>query len=128
MWIGEINISPLLKAFSKLEKFRQNNNTEQEKAGNIQSFEYSFELLWKTMKRLLSERGQNANSPRETFRMAGLEGFIEDPEIWFEFLKKRNLTTHTYNEEEIEKIITIFPHFSEEAKKFLKALGVNDGY
>lgn len=48
------------------------------------------------MKRLLQERGKIANSPRETFRMVALEGFIYDPELWFDFLVKRNLTVHTY--------------------------------
>lgn len=124
MWIGNTNISPLLKAFKKFENFRINSNTEQEKAGIIQAFEYSFELIWKIMKRLLEERGKTANSPRETFRMAALEGFISDPELWFDFLKKRNLTTHTYNEAEIENVLSICAMFSQEVKKFLRSLGV----
>ncbi len=123
MWIGEINISPLLKAFKKFELFRLNNNSEQEKAGTIQAFEYCFELAWKIMKRILSERGQTTNSPRETFRVAALEGLIDDPEQWFDFLKKRNLTTHTYQESEIEKILSICPLFSQELKKFLAKIG-----
>lgn len=57
MNIGEVNIAPLLKAFRKFEEFRKNSNTEQEKAGTIQAFEYCFELVWKVMKRLLEERG-----------------------------------------------------------------------
>lgn len=44
MNIGGVNISPLLKAFRKIEEFRNNHNTEQEKAGTIQAFEYCFEL------------------------------------------------------------------------------------
>lgn len=83
MIIENINIESLLKAFDKFEQFRQNLDTEQEQAGAIQAFEYCFELVWKTMKRLLDARGKIANSPREAFRMAGLEGFIKDPEIWF---------------------------------------------
>lgn len=89
MQIGEINIAPLLKAFKKFEQFRVNNQTEQEKAGTIQAFEYCFELVSKIMKRLLEERGKIANSPREVFRHGALEGFIDDPELWFDFLKKR---------------------------------------
>lgn len=124
MLIGEIEISPLLKAFKKFEDFRVNNSTEQEKAGTIQAFEYCFELTWKIMRRLLAERGSIANSPREAFRMAALEGFIADPELWFDFLKKRNLTVHTYQESEVEKVLAICPIFSEEVKKFLKQLGI----
>ena len=123
VWVGETNISPLLKAFSKFESFRANSKTEQEKAGIIQAFEYSFELSWKIMKRLLEARGRIANSPKETFRMAALEGFIEDPEVWFDFLKKRNLTMHAY-QEEVEKVLLVCPLFSKEIKKFLNKIGV----
>jgi nucleotidyltransferase substrate binding protein (TIGR01987 family) len=105
MLIQQTNISPLLKAFSKVEAFRVNDKTDQEKAGTIQAFEYCFELTWKIMKRLLEERGRIANSPKETFRMAALEGFISDPEIWFDFLQKRNLTVHSYNNEYADKVI-----------------------
>ncbi|MBM3611241.1 MAG: nucleotidyltransferase [Alphaproteobacteria bacterium] len=125
MWIGETNIESLLKAFAKFERFRLNTATEQDRAGVIQAFEYCFELSWKMMKRLLEERGQIANSPRETFRMAALEGFIQDPELWFDFLRKRNLTTDTYQETEAEKVIEICPSFSNEVKNFLKAIGVS---
>lgn len=123
MWIEETNIEPLLKAFGKFEKFRMHNTTEQEKAGIIQAFEYCFELSWKIMKRLLEKRGKIANSPRETFRMAALEGFISDPEIWFDFIKKRNLTVHTYQESEAEEVIAICSIFSDEMKAFLKNIG-----
>lgn len=118
-----VNFKPLLKAFEKFELFRLNDKTEQERAGTIQAFEYCFELVWKTMKRLLEERGKIANSPREAFRMAALEGFISDPELWFDFLRKRNLTVHTYNQEEANEVIGICPIFSVELKEFLKAVG-----
>lgn len=120
MTIDTINIGSLLKAFNKFEQFRQNLDTEQEQAGAIQAFEYCFELIWKTMKRLLETRGKIANSPREAFRMAGLEGFIKDPEIWFDFLKKRNITVHTYEGEVAQEVINVFPDFSLEARTFLK--------
>jgi nucleotidyltransferase substrate binding protein (TIGR01987 family) len=127
--INNINIDPLLKAFKKFESFRQNSNTEQERAGIIQAFEYCYELAWKTMKRLLAENGKIANSPRETFRMAALENYISDPEIWFDFLKKRNMTAHTYDEAEALEVISITPLFSSELKAFLKQIGVpEDAY
>ena len=121
-----VNITPLLKAFKKFEEFRLNSNSEQEKAGTIQAFEYCFELMWKIMKKLLEERGLIANSPKETFRMAALEGFIDDPELWFDFLKKRNLTVHTYEEKEVENIMSICPIFSSEVKSFLSKIGADN--
>lgn len=129
MIIENVNIEPLLKAFRKFEAFRLNTKTEQEKAGAIQSFEYCFELVWKAMKRLLNERGKVVNSPKEAFRMAALEGFIDDPELWFEFLKKRNITVHTYEEKEAEEVLGVFVDFSDQIKLFLKKLKVpEDAY
>lgn len=122
MWIGETNIEPLLKAFKKFEEFRVNDKTEQERAGSIQAFEYCFELTWKIMKRLLAERGRIANSPKEVFRMAALEEFISDPELWFEFLKKRNLTVYTYEESQVYSVLSIFPEFATELKQFLNKI------
>ncbi len=126
MIIENVYIAPLLKAFKKFEAFRVHTNTEQEKAGAIQSFEYCFELAWKIMKKLLEQRGKIANSPKETFRMAALEGFIRDPEIWFTFLMMRNLTVHTYEEDEAEKVVAILPDFSEEVHAFLKNIGAHE--
>ncbi len=118
--IDTVNIEPFLKAIKKFELFRQNLTTEQEQAGAIQTFEYCFELSWKIMQRLLGVRGKVANSPKEAFRMAGLEGFIKDPELWFDFLKKRNLIEHSYEESEAQKIISVFSGFSQELHDFLK--------
>jgi nucleotidyltransferase substrate binding protein (TIGR01987 family) len=122
--IDNVNIAPFLKAFDKFERFRMNSNTEQEKAGTIQAFEYCFELSWKIMKRLLQERGRIANSPREVFRMATLEGLISDCELWFEFLKKRNMTLSTHNQNEADEVLSVLGSFSLEIKGFLKNIGV----
>ena len=100
--------------------------TEQERAGAIQAFEYSFELSWRTMKRLLEKRGKIANSPRETFRMAALENFINDPELWFNFLEMRNLTVHTYQKAEADKVIHILPEFAGAVRSFLKNIGAGN--
>ncbi|WP_342267815.1 nucleotidyltransferase substrate binding protein [Candidatus Tisiphia endosymbiont of Empis tessellata] len=61
--IDNIDISNLLKARSNFEDFRLNLDTEQNKAGAIQAFEYCYELTWKTMKRLLEVQGKNGLHP-----------------------------------------------------------------
>lgn len=123
--IDGINIDSLLKAFSKFDKFWQHISTEQEKAGPIHAFEYCFELTWKTMKRLLNVRGQIANSPREVIRLAALENFIDDPERWFDFLKKRNMTTHTYDEKAAETVLSVLADFASEMNKFFNRIKVD---
>ena len=81
MQIDDIDIAPLLKAREKFEIFRKHLDSEQEKAGAIQAFEYTYELAWKTMKRLLEAQGTIVQSPRATFREAAINWFIKDPKV-----------------------------------------------
>lgn len=117
-----LNIDHIKKAQNVFEQFRKNLNSDQEKAGAIQSFEFCYELSWKIMKRALELRGQECGSPKDTFRKAFEERLIEDTEIWFEFQKKRNLISHTYNLENMIIIISIFDTFSSEMDKLLQKL------
>jgi nucleotidyltransferase substrate binding protein (TIGR01987 family) len=118
--MGEIDITNLLKAFNTFRKFILSLNTEQEKAGAIQAFEFSYELAWKTMKKVLFKNGLATSSPRDTFRVAAMNNLIDNPETWFEFLKKRNLTVHTYDEEVVNQIIKVFPTFEKELAEFIE--------
>ncbi|MFV0447984.1 MAG: HI0074 family nucleotidyltransferase substrate-binding subunit [Vibrio sp.] len=75
--------------------------SELELAGLVQTFEFSFELTWKTLKDLLEYEGYDAASPRSTIRTALEANHIspEQCETLLEALGKRNLLTHTYDEE-----------------------------
>lgn len=123
MIIDGIDISPLLKAHKKFEAFRKHLGTEQEKAGAIQAFEYTYEQAWKAMKRLLETRGIIVQSPRETFREAAINEMIEHPDVWFDFIKVRNITVHTYDEEEIAEVLSFLEVFSQELRYFLRQVG-----
>lgn len=75
-----------------------------EKAGIIQYFEISFELSWKLMKDYLFYLGYDVNSPRESIKRAFSIGLIDDGEEWLNALVDRNLTVHTYNQEQADEI------------------------
>ncbi len=117
-----IDLSKLHKARSIFERFRQNMEDDRDQAGSIQAFEFTYELAWKMMKRVLESRGQEVGSPKDTFRKAALEKLIDDPEIWFEFQMKRNLTSHTYEHENIDAILQIFDVFSKELSELIQRL------
>src|SRR5688572_18140641 len=102
--LGNLNIDPILKAQAFLKMGIEQARSDLEKAGAIQAFEICYELSWKTMKRILSHRGIEANSPREVFRLAAQEKFINEVDVWFDFIEKRNLTTHVYNLKVAEEI------------------------
>lgn len=74
--------------------------SELERAGLVQTFEFSFELCWKTLKDLLFYEGVEARSPRDVLRRAFEAGFLSeaDTETGLDALNKRNLLSHTYDE------------------------------
>lgn len=119
---GEIDISAFLNARKQFEEYRLNMLRPQDRAGAIQAFEFTYEMAWKIMKRLLSVQGIiDINSPRSCFREAAKIGLISDPKSWFDFIDIRNITVHTYNESNVEKVITSFDSFS----KLLEELYLN---
>ena len=67
----------------------------------IQRFEFSFELVWKTLKLYLERQGHECGSPRPTLKKAFSEGLIptaEEADEWLQMLEDRNLTSHAYDE------------------------------
>lgn len=119
---SSIDISKLLKAQAVFERFRRDMKDDRDQAGAVQAFEFCYELAWKMMKRFLTARGQETGSPKDTFRAAALEKLIDDPELWFEFQKKRNLTVHTYEQENLDIIVAIFDTFSDELSVLVERL------
>lgn len=117
--LGEIDITPLLEAKKTLDFGIANAKSDLEKAGAIQAFEYTYELCWKTMKRILANQNIETSIPKDIFRTAAQFNLIEDAETWFEFIKKRNETTHTYNKKTAEEIFRFLPTFQKEAGKFV---------
>lgn len=82
----------------------------------IKRFEFSYELAWRLMKRFLSYEGVDAQSPRAVIREAFNNGLIKNPNVWLDMLEKRNLSSHTYNQETAE---TIYKFIKE---KYIKEL------
>ncbi len=67
----------------------------------IQRFEFTFEVLWKTLKLYLERQGHECGGPRPTLKKAFAENLIRTPEeadIWLRMLEDRNLTSHAYDE------------------------------
>lgn len=93
------------QSFSKAYLFLEKATSQQaynqlEAAGLVQSFEFTFELAWKTMKDFLSNEAFNVVSPRETIKQAFQSNYIKDGHTWMEMLEQRNPLTHIYNEEQ----------------------------
>lgn len=89
------------KALRQLTKFIEKGElNEMEQQGLIQSFEYTYELAWNTIKDVFEAQGEiGIIGSRDAFRLAFKRGLIENGEIWMNMIKSRVLTSHTYNEE-----------------------------
>ncbi len=72
--------------------------------GTIQRFEFTFELTWKTVKRILESEGIIVNTPRETLAQAYQIDWIQNEKTWLNMLEDRNLTSHVYSETEANQI------------------------
>jgi nucleotidyltransferase substrate binding protein (TIGR01987 family) len=70
----------------------------------IQRFEFTFELAWKLMQSIEIENNINVYGVKTILREAAKLGLIDDPVKWFDFLRDRNLTVHTYKEELAQKV------------------------
>ncbi len=92
-----------------LERTLNVTHDEIQRAAAVQGFEMCFELAWKLLRLRLQKDGLEAESPGATIRESARTGLIDSAEQWMEFLKYRNLSTHTYNEtlaEETYSLIT----------------------
>ena len=120
-WIQRFN--NFSKAFAQLkdgvELAKERKLSKLEEQGLIQSFEYTHEMAWNTMKDFLEERGvQNLYGSKDATREAFKAGLIKNGDVWMDMIKSRNLTSHTYNEETASAIAsaTLHPYFDEFAE------------
>ena len=96
------------KALKQLTRFIERGElNEFEEQGLIQSFEYTYELAWNTLKDLFEDQGEtNLTGSRDVFRLAFRRELVENGEAWMDMIKSRGLTVHTYNEKIAESIAT----------------------
>lgn len=77
------------------------NPSDLEKAGVIQTYEFTFEMAWKTVKDYLEAQAVSVSFPRDVIK-AGFKYELLDGELWLDMLQKRNLMSHSYDEESAE--------------------------
>lgn len=106
---AKTSVTNLRKAFDTLTRFLDEKvESERDRAGVIQAFEFTFELFWKTFHKIAEEEGINAPGPKQSLQ-AGLQlGFIpiETEKIWLAMLTDRNLTTHIYHSKLSDEIFS----------------------
>ena len=90
---------------------------------SIQRFEFTYELLWKTIKVFLEEiHGVRTVSPRQVFKEAFALELIDNEDVFLEMIEARNLLSHTYNENQAGKMYRKLPSFLESFNLVLEKL------
>lgn len=89
--------------------------TDLERSGLVQTFEFTFELAWKTLQDLLFYEGYGAKTPRAAIRQGFAPDYLDEEacEALLDALDKRNLLSQTYCKElalEAETLITTCYH------------------
>lgn len=68
-------------------------------------FEFTYEMAWKALKRVLDYLGIDARAPRSVFKEAYAQGLLADEQVWLDMIEMRNLSSHVYDEHEIFRIV-----------------------
>ena len=90
-----------------VELSKQRELSQLEKQGVIQAFEFTHELAWNVLKDYLQDQGNQAikgskDATREAFKVE----LIDDGEQWMAMIQSRNVSSHTYNEQTAEQLVT----------------------
>ena len=107
----EQKLNSYRKALSRLAevvnvmKVRQLNDFEAD--GLIQRFEFTFELAWKLMKSYAEYQGTDKEimGSRDAIRWAFENKLIDDSYVWMEMIKRRNDTSHNYDEDTAADVV-----------------------
>lgn len=120
--LDEIDISSLIKAQEKLGAALKAPKSELNRDAAIKRFEFTIELSWKTMKKILAKRGSFINSPKPIIRESAKEKLLDDVESWFLFLEYRNRTSHTYDETVADELYDKLTDFYKLTDAFLSRI------
>lgn len=80
------------------------------RSGVVFQFNLTFELAWKALQCVMRLHGAEAaetGSPREILKLGYKLGFVNDPEVWLEMLKNRNLAAYIHDEDMVDTLILL---------------------
>jgi len=115
----------LEEAYEKANNFKGTKDYEFFRDSVIQRFEFSVEIMWKTIKRFLeAQEGIICRSPKSCIRELFSVGLISEKDTvkLLRMIDDRNRTTHTYHEEVAEEIFRNTAFYIPLMKKVLHTL------
>ena len=98
-----------------------------EKAGCIQYFEFCFELAWKSIRVVTGNQGlSDCPSPKACLKQAFAVHWIDHEDIWLEMLSARNRMAHTYNAADALTVYDRLREYRRELEILLAVLKTQD--
>lgn len=93
----------------------------------VQSFEFTYELAVRSLRRVLIERAASADlvadlSFNDLLRSGADSALVEDPLRWRRWREMRNITSHAYNEAQAETVASAASEFRVDAAALLRRL------
>ena len=106
---------------------RENPADEELRDAVILRFEYSYELCWKMLKRLLenispSSQAIDTFSFKDLIRDSAERGIIQKVESWFSYRETRNKTSHAYDAKSAQEVFKVALEFLPDAKRLLEEI------
>ena len=130
-----IDLSPLVKALAQLQEALRFWHEQADgsrikvhlRSAVIQSFELTYELSIRMLRRVLIERSEAADlvadlSFNDLLRKAADAGLIAAPSFWRDWREMRNATSHTYNEAKAAEVAAAVEGFAKGAAELLAKL------
>ena len=125
----DLNIEPLEKALVTLdvalEEHSKRPNDTFVRDACIQRFEYSYELSFKSLRRFLEVTEPSQPDPdfASIIRLGYARGLLaSELAVWRNFREKRNITSHSYDEEKAREVLSVLPAFLQEARSLLREM------
>jgi nucleotidyltransferase substrate binding protein (TIGR01987 family) len=117
------NLENFGRALRRFDAALQEPDTPIVRDGTIQRFEFSYELLWKTLKSFIEGiHGLRVVSPRQAFKEAFALELIDEEDVFLEMLESRNILAHTYDEEQARGVYQKCPLFLAAMKQVYERL------
>jgi len=96
----------------------------------IKRFEFTYEILWKTFKRVAQREKIETFSPKAAIQAAFRFGLIKDERLYLDIIDARNKTTHVYSEEDVmqiynfilKKVVDEFKQVEERLKQYIQKI------
>lgn len=132
-----VDLTPLHRTIARLEaglaRFQTDPSDTHIRDGLIQQFEFTYDMAPKMLRRVLQSRSDSPSEIDEMsfstlMRTAFEQGLMGETWVkWLDFRKKRNVTSHTYDEDKAKNVAAAIPAFLEEVRALAQRLQLDAG-